>query len=73
MYRYRKYGIKPLPSSSLLTAAQIRLYRKQAEQIDKELEPHKMSNLSIDELITKGPEQMKKNNFKIAVGAVKDL
>lgn len=73
MYRYRKYGIKQIKQpTSLLTKAQIRLYRAQAEKM-RELEPNRLSKLSIDELIQNGAEQMKKANFKIATESVKEL
>ena len=68
MYRYRRYGIKQIKqqSSSLLTKAQIRLYRAQAETV-RELEPKRISNLSIDELIQNG------TNFKIATEDLNNL
>ena len=73
MYRYRRYGIKQIEQpTSLLTKAQIRLYRAQAEKM-RELEPSRLSKLSIDELIQNGTEQMKKVNFKIATESVKEL
>lgn len=74
MYRYRKYGIKQIEQpTSLLTKAQIRLYRAQAETIQKELEHSRLSNVSIDELIKSGAKQMEKDGFKIATEELNNL
>ena len=74
MYRYRRYGIKPIEPkcTSLLTKAQIKLYRAQAEKM-RELEPGRLSNTTTDELIKNGAKQMQKDNFKIAIEGVKEL